>query len=112
MPRIIVASLTAYFVSQNLDCWLYAKLQEKFKHKNFTLKNYISVSITQLLDTVIFTFLGLYKLNSSFESINTMYQIIFVSYTIKITTILISAPVLAIFKKLANKANKISNTDN
>ena len=127
MPRIIAASLTAYFIVQNLDCWLYGKLKEKFNkppknsHKplapseipeefiiegsakngfNFTLKNYISVSITQLLDTVLFTFLGLYKLSPQFDSLNVMYQIIFVSYTIKIATILVSAPILTILKKI------------
>lgn len=100
MPRIIIASLMSYYITQNLDCWLYSKLK---LFNNFLVKNYLSVSITQLLDTVLFTFMGLYRINSQFESINIIYQIIFISYTIKLLTILISAPILTVFKKLIDK---------
>ena len=38
MPRIIAASLTAYFIVQNLDCWLYGKLKEKFNKPENNLR--------------------------------------------------------------------------
>lgn len=105
MPRIILASLTSYLITQNIDAHFYAYLTKKFKDKHYIFRNYTSVSITQLLDTIIFSFLGLYKLNESFSNINTIFQIIILSYTIKLITIIISAPFLAISKKIINKYN-------
>ncbi|MCL4360793.1 queuosine precursor transporter [Candidatus Dependentiae bacterium] len=99
MPRIAAASLFTYVIVQNLDCWLYGCLLEKFKGTNFVGRNYISVSITQLLDTVLFSFLGLYGINEEFSSINKIFQIIVVSYAIKLMIILLATPFLALTKK-------------
>lgn len=98
-PRIIVASLFVYYLVQNLDCYLYGYLSKKLEGKHFLLRNYLSVSITQLIDTILFSFLGLWKLNSAFDSIFVIGQIIVISYIIKLIAIFLSASYLAIAKK-------------
>lgn len=100
--RLIMASLIVYIIVQNIDCQLYGYLNKKFKNRYFILRNYGSTFITQFLDTLLFSFLGLYKLNSNFSSINTIVQIIIVSYTIKLIVIFIATPYLALSKKIIN----------
>lgn len=100
MPRLVFASLFVYLIVQHIDCRLYGYFCKRFEFKKFIFRNYVSVAITQLIDTILFSFLGLYGLNKSFSSLLTIGQIIIVSYTIKIILILITAPYLFIAKKL------------
>lgn len=102
-PRLIIASLFVYLITQNLDCVIYNYLANKVKKRYFILRNYGSALITQFLDTVLFSFLGLYKINKNFSSIETIVQIIIISYTVKLIVIFISAPYLALSKKILKK---------
>lgn len=102
-PRIIIASLVVYLITQNLDCLIYNYLTNKVNKKYFILKNYGSAIITQFLDTVLFSFFGLYKINQNFNSVSIIVQIIIISYTIKLIVIFIATPFLALSKKLFNK---------
>lgn len=86
MPRIIIASLTAYFISQQTDRFLYSFVNEKLKWENFLLKNYSSLLVSQLVDTVLFSFLGLYGI------VENVWHIIILSYAIKVITIAIITP--------------------
>lgn len=87
MPRIIIASLVAYFISQQTDRALYGFINEKLQWKNFILKNYASLLTSQLLDTILFSFLGLYG------SVENVWHIIFLSYIIKVVTIIVITPI-------------------
>ena len=98
-PRIVIASVFVYYLVQNLDCHLYGYLSKKFENKHFLLRNYLSVSITQLLDTILFSFLGLWKLTAAFDSVFVIGQIIVISYIIKLIAIFLSASYLAIARK-------------
>lgn len=102
MPRIIIASLVVYVITQYLENKLFGYLSEKFKHKHFLIRNYSSIAITQLLDTVLFSFLGLYG-HAPFDTLPKIYQIIIVSYSIKLLTILIGSPFIAFSKKFITK---------
>lgn len=86
MPRLIVASMTTYLIVQWCDYKLYGLLKNI---SSLTLRNYISVGSTQLLDTILFSFLGLYGLVSPLGSI------IMVSYGIKVAVILLAAPFIS-----------------
>lgn len=99
MPRIVAASIISYLVTQTIDCHLYGYLCQRLGSKNFIFKNYTSIAITQLIDTIIFSFLGLYMINESFSSIRIILDIIVVSYLIKMFVLVIATPFLAISKK-------------
>lgn len=103
--RIIISSLIVYLIVENLDCIIYGYLINKLKKRYFILRNYGSIIITQFLDTVLFSFLALYKLNESFNSVGSIVQIIIVSYTIKLIAVFISAPYLVFSKKIFNRFN-------
>jgi len=57
-PRIVAASLVAYFVSQSHDVWFFAKLKKKQKKKNLWLRNNLSTITSQLIDNTLFTLIA------------------------------------------------------
>lgn len=95
MPRLTLASLIAYFVSQQLDRFLYGVLLARTSHY-FVLRNYATLLTSQLLDTVLFAFLGLYGI------VPNIGTIILFSYSVKVVTILLATPCVALAKRLNN----------
>ncbi len=104
MPRIIVASLVVYLLVQHIDVRLYAYFFKKFNHRHFVLRNYTSTAITQFLDTLLFSLLGLFGINESFSSLSTIAQIIVFSYIIKLIVIALAAPFLSLSKLIRRQA--------
>lgn len=92
-PRILIASLTAYFLSQRLDVQLFGIL--KRTKLPFTARSGISLLICQGVDTLLFTFLGLYGLVTS------CWDVVIVAYTIKVGVILLATPASAILRRAA-----------
>lgn len=92
-PRIIGASLVSFFIVQQVDLRLFSYLKGKLVKR-------ISLSLlcSQLLDTVLFSLLGLYGLVPS------IWEIILVSFLIKVILIFLSAPFAAFSKKLVPHA--------
>lgn len=59
MPRIALASLTAYVVSQTHDIWMYNLIKRKFPAERFIwLRNNGSTMVSQFIDTILFTFIA------------------------------------------------------
>jgi uncharacterized integral membrane protein (TIGR00697 family) len=94
MPRITIASLTVYFIVQQIDYRLYGLLKRILHERFFILRSYITVIICQLLDTILFSFLGLYGIITDIKGI------ILISFAIKMSVVLISTPFLALSKKI------------
>ena len=97
MPRIAIASLVVYVTVLFIERWLYGILKTAFNSKYLVLRNCISVGITQLIDTVLFSFLGLYGI------VGNIGHIIIISYCIKIASLLFSTPFLALSHRFAPK---------
>jgi uncharacterized integral membrane protein (TIGR00697 family) len=53
-PRIIMASLTAYVLSQFYDVWLYNLLKDRTRGRHLWLRNNLATILSQLLDSVVF----------------------------------------------------------
>ncbi len=65
LPRIVVASVSAYMVSQLIEVWLYAHLKNAMKSRRLWLRNNLCGFLSQMLDNVVFTwiaFVGLFGL--------------------------------------------------
>lgn len=77
MPRIAVASLTAYLISQSHDVWAFHFWKKHFpESKQLWLRNNLSTMVSQLLDSVVFTaiaFLGVFETNVLWEILITTY---------------------------------------
>lgn len=104
-PRMILASLVVYAISQMFDVWLYHKwwkfTEKKFgnKRKFLWLRNNGSTLISQILNTALFTafaFWGTYD-------IPTLISIFISSYVIYIFTSLLDTPFVYIARKIHDK---------
>ncbi|MDX8341361.1 queuosine precursor transporter [Draconibacterium sp. IB214405] len=77
MPRIAIASLAAYLLSQRHDVWAYHFWRKRFSKDNqIWLRNNLSTMISQLIDSVVFVaiaFWGEYEWAVLFEIFITTY---------------------------------------
>jgi len=92
MLRITIASLTVYAVVQMVDTYLYRFLKNRFAGKYLLMRSVISLTCTQFLDTVLFSFAGLYGI------VESMTHIIIVSFIIKMIVIALSSPCITLSK--------------
>jgi len=58
--RVIIASLISYFISQNLDVYVFSRMKKKYGDKKLWLRNNTAVMLSQLLDTTIFITIAFY----------------------------------------------------
>lgn len=94
LPRIGIASLIAYLITQLCDRYLYAKLMTITHKRYFLVRNIGITALTQLLDAVLFGTLGLYGVVANLPSV------LFVSYVIKLCSLLLIVPALVLMKKV------------
>ena len=102
-PRVLIASLVAYAVSEAFDVWLYHKwwnlTEKRFGNKDKFLwfRNNFSTLFSQLVNIVIFNFgafLGIYSLSQ-------LFSITIACYVIYIVTSLLDTPFIYLAKKIA-----------
>ena len=94
MPRITLASLTSYLTVQVMDMCMFAWLQRLLHGKFFTLRITLSLILSQTLDTVFFSFLGLYGI------VGSVLQVIIVSLAVKLLIIALSTPLISLTKRV------------
>jgi len=58
--RIIIASLTAYLISQMHDVWAFHFWKRLTKNRHLWLRNNLSTAVSQFLDSVIFVTIAFY----------------------------------------------------
>jgi len=80
-PRIILASIATFYLTQQFDLRFFSRLKGSLPFR-LTL----SLLASQLLDTLLFSFLGLYGL------VESLFDIILVSFLIKCIIIAVSSP--------------------
>lgn len=95
MPRIVCASLFTYFIVQRIDCYFYELFKNKLAHKYLIMRNYGSLILSQLLDTILFSFLGLYG------TLDSIIPVIAISYSIKLIIIAFTTPFLLLSKRIS-----------
>lgn len=99
--RIVAASIGVYWVVQKLDVVLYGWLKQFFKGRQLLVRLGLSLLVMQLLDTVLFSFFGLYGL------VESLFDIIVVSYAVKCLVILLGSPLAAFSKKMVRDVAQI-----
>lgn len=104
-PRLIIASLAVYAISQLFDVWLYHKwwefTEKKFKNKRkfLWLRNNGSTLISQILNTSLFT---LFAFWGTYDA-KTLLSIFLSSYVIYVFTSIIDTPAVYIARKIHDK---------
>ena len=110
-PRMIIASLAVYGVSQLFDVWLYHKIWDMTSKKSgnrrsfLWLRNNGSTLVSQLINTFLFTlfaFYGTYGLSQ-------IISIFISSYVIYIFTSLLDTPVVYLARRVNDKRKTAEN---
>lgn len=95
MPRIVIASLLAYLVSQKHDVWAFSFWKERFPGPLW-LRNNLSTIVSQLIDSVLFTlvaFIGVFPAG-------VLVEIVVTTYILKAIVALLDTPFLYIATRL------------
>lgn len=96
MPRIVIASLVTYFISNNIDIYIFHKIRKKTKGKKLWARNITSTLLAQLLDTVLFNLLAF----SFVFSIKAIISIMIFNYVIKVAILFLDTPFLYLIKRI------------
>ncbi len=101
-PRLLCASLGSFFVTQWIDVHFFAILRNRWIQAPLWLRNGGSLMLSQLLDTSLFTFVGLWGI------VQHLGQILFFSFGVKCAIILFLTPLLAIAQQLLKLPRSVS----
>ena len=99
-PRMLIASFAVYAISQLFDVWLYHKWWAFTEKRKFLwLRNNGSTLISQILNTLLFTFFAFYGT----YDMKTLISIFASSYVIYIFTSLLDTPAVYLARKISDK---------
>lgn len=103
-PRILLGSMLAYLIAQSLDVWLYGKIRKMTKEKYLWLRNNASTFISQFVDTIIFTTVGLTTFSwlpiAGVINSEIFWSVAIATYFIKIVIALIDTPFMYLSYKI------------
>lgn len=98
LPRIALASLVAYGVSQLHDVWAYNFWKTRLPQTKFLwLRNNASTAVSQLLDSIIFTFIAFWALLPTSE----FFEILITTYLLKLIVAVVDTPFLYLAKMMS-----------
>jgi uncharacterized integral membrane protein (TIGR00697 family) len=97
IPRIVFASLAAYITSQLISVSLITFLKKKTQGKFFALRILSVIIFSQIIDTLLFGFIGLYGIVSS------LFSIMAISFFMKMIALFITTPLISLSKKIINE---------
>jgi uncharacterized integral membrane protein (TIGR00697 family) len=105
MPRIVIASLISYWVSQTHDIWAYEKWRERFsERKHIWIRNNMSTMVSQLIDNSLFTIIAFWGIYPK----EVLLEIFITTYFMKFIVAVFDTPFVYIASYLKSK-KKISN---
>lgn len=90
MPRVVLASLAAYIISQHHDIWAFHFWKKTTRGKWLWLRNNLSTMVSQLIDTTVFTFLAFWGV----FSLPVFWQIFLTTYLFKWMIAAVDTPFL------------------
>lgn len=94
VPRILCASVVAYGSAQLINLWLFKWFCSVMENRAPVLQLYGAIIASQIVDTLLFTLLGLYGVVANLGSV------MLISIVIKIITVVVSAPLLKLVQSL------------
>lgn len=96
IPRIILASLGSFFFVQLIDLIVFGYLRKKMNGKYFPIRAFSSSLLCEAIDTIVFSYLALSGIYSA------LWELITISFALKVITLLISTPFLMLSKKVVH----------
>ena len=106
LPRIMLASLIAYGVSQSHDVWAFHLWKKKWPEtKHLWLRNNLSTMVSQLLDSVIFSLVAFYGVFST----GILVEIVITTYLLKWIVAALDTPFVYLGKYMHKKYAHLSH---
>ncbi len=106
LPRLALASLVAFFISQNHDVWAFEFWKKKFPGtKNLWIRNNASTLVSQCLDTAIFTLIAFWGQ----MPVNVLWQIFTTTVILKTIISLMDTPFVYLGVLIHKNRNKKEN---
>ena len=100
MPRIAIASLAAYLLSQRHDVWAYHFWKKRFSKENqIWLRNNLSTMVSQLIDSSVFVLIAFYGV---FET-PVLIEIFITTYILKFVVAAADTPFIYWGKRIFKK---------
>jgi hypothetical protein len=106
LPRITVASLTAYLVSQLHDVWAFDFWRRKTEGKHLWLRNNASTMVSQLIDNVVFTWIAFVGFGIFWEQVfawEIIIEIFVTSYVMKFIVAVLDTPFLYLSRNIKDR---------
>jgi len=100
LPRIAIASVIAYIISQHHDVWLYNILHAKFKGKHLWIRNNLSTMVSQLIDTLIFCTVAFWGVFTT----HILIEIIVTTYLFKWAVAVVDTPFIYLARRISGKS--------
>ena len=96
MPRIALGSLIAYIISNYHDIWAF-ELWKRIKpgKKTLWIRNCLSTMVSQLLDSLIFTFIAFFGV----YEMSVWWQIVITTYLLKFIVAVCDTPFMYVARK-------------
>jgi len=109
MPRITVASLTAYLVSQFHDVWAFDFWKRRTKGRFLWLRNNASTMVSQLIDNAVFTWIAFVGFGIFWEQVfpwELIAEIFVTSYIMKFIVAALDTPFVYLAKMIKSEAER------
>ncbi|WP_456329120.1 queuosine precursor transporter [Archaeoglobus sp.] len=109
MPRITVASLTAYLVSQLHDVWAFDFWKRRTKGRFLWLRNNASTMVSQLIDNAVFTWIAFVGFGIFWEQVfpwELIAEIFVTSYIMKFIVAALDTPFVYLAKMIKSDADR------
>ena len=87
-PRVAVASIIAYLVSQHHDVWSFHRWKSATKGKHLWLRNNASTFVSQLADSIVFTTIAFWGVFSA----GIFWQLLLTTYVMKLLVAALDTP--------------------
>ncbi|MDQ1276835.1 MAG: queuosine precursor transporter [Euryarchaeota archaeon] len=91
--RMILASITAFLISQYHDIWAFNFWKQKTNGKYLWLRNNFSTIISQLLDSIVFMFIAFYRSTPEMNVVAVL-SLILPLWTLKVIFALLDTPLV------------------
>lgn len=99
MPRIVIASFTAYWLSQWHDIWAFHFWKTRTSGRHLWLRNLASTTVSQFIDTTVFTLIAFWGV---FDR-QVLWQIFMTAYILKILVAFCDTPFVYLGRYIAHQ---------
>lgn len=102
LPRVAIASLVAYLVSQHHDIWAFHFWRLKTGGKHLWIRNNFSTAVSQMIDSVVFSLGAFWGVLPNEE----LFQIIITTYLFKLIVSILDTPFIYLARILKRSMNE------